>query len=280
MINFPEYTKYMGETKIALIDNSTVSFLEQLNRIVNSAKLLLNGYDVILIPQWVLEEIKDSVYRTDFINCLFDNGLPIHSIKEESYANIVNNEEWNLYKIVFAASSCLASLKSYLRRNVERQDPLDIVPFAEWFSELYQHWPVQSDVTTSGRLKKKNAGEVSLTILAEIFSWYYPQIETITIYTQDKDAYNYQTNAHKKLIKEFPERTPVDVSYKSNDFLLWKMYRDSKIDIDQAKELRKDLRLVIYTQVRSDQSVLLSTNRLDNIQFVELLKNQNCQIVF
>ena len=29
-------------------------------------------------------------------------------------------------------------------------------------------------VLSSGRIKEKNAGEVSITILAEVVSWYYP----------------------------------------------------------------------------------------------------------
>lgn len=32
MLNIPEYRNYSGETKIALMDNSTVAFLEQVER--------------------------------------------------------------------------------------------------------------------------------------------------------------------------------------------------------------------------------------------------------
>lgn len=154
MISFPEYTQYNGETKIAILDNSSVAFLEQLERIVESSKPLLNGYDAIFIPQWVLAEVYDSEYRSNYINSLLARGFPIYSMKEENYANLVNGEEGNLYKIVYAASSTLANLKSYLHRNVEKQDPLDIVSFGEWISELYQNWPIRNSVTASGRTKK------------------------------------------------------------------------------------------------------------------------------
>ena len=53
MLNIPEYRNYSGETKIALMDNSTVAFLEQVERAGISAKELLIGYEVILIPNWV-----------------------------------------------------------------------------------------------------------------------------------------------------------------------------------------------------------------------------------
>ena len=46
MLNIPEYRNYSGEIKIALIDNSTVAFLEQVERAGISAKELLIGYEV------------------------------------------------------------------------------------------------------------------------------------------------------------------------------------------------------------------------------------------
>ena len=40
MLNISEYRNYSGETKIALMDNSTVAFLEQVERAGISAKEL------------------------------------------------------------------------------------------------------------------------------------------------------------------------------------------------------------------------------------------------
>ena len=60
MHNIPTYQQYNGETKIALIDNSTIAFLEKMERCgVTAAKELLRGDDVIFIPNWVLEEVSD-----------------------------------------------------------------------------------------------------------------------------------------------------------------------------------------------------------------------------
>ena len=53
----------MVKQKFALMDNSTVAFLEQVERAGISAKELLIGYEVILIPNWISEEICDSIYR-------------------------------------------------------------------------------------------------------------------------------------------------------------------------------------------------------------------------
>lgn len=77
MLNIQDYQRYSGEKKIALMDNSTVSFLEQVERAGISTKELLKDYDAILIPNWVSEEICDSIYRKDYIERLYAAGLPI-----------------------------------------------------------------------------------------------------------------------------------------------------------------------------------------------------------
>ena len=46
------------------MDNSAIVFMEQMGRRGISANALLRGYDVILIPNWVIEEVKDSPYRS------------------------------------------------------------------------------------------------------------------------------------------------------------------------------------------------------------------------
>lgn len=52
------------------------------------------------------------------------------------------------------------------------------------------------------------------------------------------------------------------------------------IELEQIVEIRKDTRTVIFTQKRADQSIILTEQRLDNDQFVELLQDQNIQIIF
>lgn len=49
MLNIQDYQRYSGEKKIALMDNSTVSFLEQAERAGISTKELLEDYDAILM---------------------------------------------------------------------------------------------------------------------------------------------------------------------------------------------------------------------------------------
>lgn len=148
---------------------------------------------------------------------------------------------------------------------------------SDWIAEMYEKWPMPETVTGSGRIKKKNAGEISLTILAEVFFWYYPETEAITVFTQDRGSYVYQSNARKILNNEFPGRASVAVSYKSNDFLLYQMYRNRMIDLERIKDIRKDTRVVIFTQRRFDQAIALVSKKLDNEQFVKLIRDENIQ---
>lgn len=280
MLNIQDYQRYSGEKKIALMDNSTVSFLEQVERAGISTKELLKDYDAILIPNWVSEEICDSIYRKDYIERLYAAGLPIYSIAEESYADLVNGEEANLFKIVSAAASKLGQLRGYLQQYVKKNDPLEMEEYAVWMNRMYQEWPLRGATTRSGREKKKNAGEISLTILAEVFSWYYPDSESITVYTQDRDSYDYQKSARERLNDVFASKTSVDVSYKSNDTLLCQMFRNGMLSLGQIDTLRCDERVVVYTRSRDDKSTALVAKRTDNQQFKALLQDMNVQIIF
>lgn len=280
MHRIPVYREYKGEKRIALMDNSSIAFLERLECCGVATKGILLDYDVILVPNWVLAEVKDSFYRIQYLQMLLNHGCPIRTLAEEDYGRLANWEEGHLYKIVYAAVSTLGVLKSYLRRNVEKEDPLDMEAYSNWIMELYRSWPLSDAPTNAGRVKKKNAGEISLTILAEVLAFYYPSIDTLTVYTQDRDTYDYQNNAHKQLKRLFNERLPVEVGFKSNDCLLSQMYRSGIITLSQIVEVRSDARIVTYTKKRDDESVTLITKRLNNLEFTKLIENEGVHIIF
>ena len=58
MLNIPEYKEYGGETKIALMDNSSLAFMHELSQRSYPSDRILSVYDLILIPKWVMEEIE------------------------------------------------------------------------------------------------------------------------------------------------------------------------------------------------------------------------------
>ena len=108
-----------------------------------------------MIPNWISEEICDSIYRKNFIESLVAEGLPIYFIAEENYTDLANGEEGNLYKIVFAAVSTLAAMRSYLHRHVEKSDSLDMEEYAIWLSKMYQNWPLSIITTKMGAKRIK-----------------------------------------------------------------------------------------------------------------------------
>ena len=189
MLNIPEYKEYGGETKIALMDNSSLAFMHELSQRSYPSDGILSVYDLILIPKWVMEEIEDSTYRSTYVEQLQAKGYPIRWIDETKYGAFVNDEDVNLYYIVEAAVSRVSELMRFLRRKVKTEDLIDLPSAEEWMNQLYDEWPIYGRTLSTGRILKKNAGEISLTILAEIFAWYHDGVNSLTIYTQDTDSH-------------------------------------------------------------------------------------------
>ena len=133
---------------------------------------------------------------------------------------------------------------------------------------------------SNGRIKKKNAGEVSITILTEVISWYCPETKTLTIYSQDSDTYDFQKKAETDLRKIFLRKTPVPVSYKSNDAILCQLVREGKISIDSLDKYRKDIRRITYSKEQDDHAVILVTEMADNELFARLVSDKTVHIIF
>lgn len=273
-------TNIDGKKHIALLDTSSISFMQSLEEKGIASDSILKDYDLILIPEWVLTEIKDAQGRMDYLQQLIESGYPIHYIAEEEYSDLADQEEGNLYQIVLASTYQIGRIKSYLRRHVETDDILDMDAYRDWINKLYDEWPIPGEILSSGRMKKKNAGEISITILAEIVSWYYPKTESLTIYSQDRDTYEFQRKAEISLRKIFPVRTPVPVSYKSNDAILFQLIRDGQIKSEDLEDYRKDIRKITYSKVQGDQSVILVKEVVDNKWFLKLVQDKSVHIIF
>ena len=117
-------------------------------------------------------------------------------------------------------------------------------------------------------------------VLAEVVSWYYPETEVLTIYSQDSDTYEFQRKAETSLREIFTSRTPVPVSYKSNDAILCQLFREGKISIENLGDYRKDIRKITYSKVQDDYSVILVTEVVDNCLFIELVQDTSVHIIF
>lgn len=280
MIKIEKIKNIDNKRHIALLDTSSLSFMQGLQIKGLQLDSVLKDYDLILIPEWVLTEINDAPGRADYVQSLIEQGYPIFCVEEETYSDLANNEEGNLYQIVLASTRQLARIRSYLRRYVETADPLDMESYETWMKKLYDEWPLSEEVLSTGRIKKKNAGEVSITILAEIVSWYYPETRAVTIYSQDGDTYEYQRKAEAVLRDIFALKTPVPVSYKSNDAILCQLVRTGEMSIDKLNDYRKDVRKITYSKEQDDHSIILVTELVDNELFARLVADKNVHIIF
>lgn len=273
-------TELDGKRHIALLDTSSISFMQGLSEKGLQVEAILKDYDLILIPEWVLTEINDAPGRADYVQKLIDEEYPIYCIEEGTYTDLANGEEGNLYQIVLASTSRLARIRSYLRQYVGKADPLDMDAYRDWIKKLYDEWPIPGETLSNSRIRKKNAGEVSITILAEIVSWYYPETKALTIYSQDGDTYEFQRKAEAELRDVFATRTPVPVSYKSNDAILCQLVRNGNINIDNLGDYRKDVRKITYSKEQDDHSIVLVTELVDNALFAQLVDDETVHIIF
>lgn len=280
MIEIKEITEIGNKKHIALLDTSSISFMQRLQMKGLEPEIVLKDYDLILIPEWVLAEIRDADGRVAYVRNLIAQGYPVFRIAEENYSELANSEEGNVYQIVLASTHQIARLRSYLRRYVEKADKLDLDSYKEWIHRLYEEWPISNEVLSSGRVKKKNAGEISITILAEVVSWYYPKTEALTVYSQDSDTYEFQRKAEACLREIFTSRIPVPVSYKSNDAILCQLIRNGEINLETLSDFRKDIRKITYSKEQEDQSVILVTELVDNELFAQLVTDKTVHIIF
>lgn len=280
MIRISPITRIDNQKHIAILDTSSISFMQKLQEKGVRIGNILCDYELILIPGWVLIEIEDAEGRAGFVQALIDKGYPIYSIAEETYTDLAGNEELNLYQIVLASTFLLAGLKSYIRRHVEKSDPTDMASYSEWIKQLYDEWPLGGKMLSTGREQKKNAGEVSITVLAEVISWYYPETNSLTVYSQDNDAFEFQRKAETILRDFFFSRSPIPVSYKSNDALICQLFRDGELSLESIDNYRKDQRKIMYSKERADHSVVLVTEVVDNASFINLIQDASVRIIF
>lgn len=280
MTEIKKITKIENKKRIALLDTSSISFMEGLQMKGIRVEYILEDYDLILIPEWVLAEIGDAKGRMEYVQKLAEYGYPICRIAEEDYSSLANGEEGNLYHIVLASVYRIGRIRSYLRRFVEKSDSLDMDAYKDWINRLYDEWPIPGEMLSSGRVRKKNAGEISITILAEVVSWYCLDARALTVYSQDSDTYELQRRAEARLRDFFISRTPVSVSYKSNDAILCQLFRDGRMSPERISQCRKDLRRITYSREREDHSVILVTELVDNDLFLTLIQDRAVHIIF
>ncbi len=74
MMKISKITNIDGKKHIALLDTSSISFMQGLQERGIESDIVLKDYDLILIPEWVLTEIKDAKGRAEYVQQLIELG--------------------------------------------------------------------------------------------------------------------------------------------------------------------------------------------------------------
>ena len=288
-----ELKNYLDEhqdSKVCILDNNIVEFMNKLKNNGISTDLIFNQYDIVIIPSWVAEEINDSVYRKAFIEELKNKGILIYEVEEKDYIYLVNGEELNILNICLFSVGKVAVINSYIRKEIIGGNNLDDIDYEykEWIEKLYNEWPMpRRQITRSNnviREQKKNAGEISITIIANILSYYYPNLKTITLMTYDKDCYDYVKYSEEKLLdyKGFLGRENSKITFKSNDVILFELV--NKItSLEVLKEIINMVRMprkVRYSKQKEDMSFEEYIEVVDNNKLLEIIEDTSLHIIF
>lgn len=270
--------------KIAILDNNSANFLYTIS---SKAKVeeLIKQYDLILIPSWVFVEIQDSNLRLNYLiesNYKNDKFRVIDEIEYEVLAKY--KAKW-LYKFYLSTCSLNARLKSYLKRYVEKDDLDDLDDYEFWKKDFYDN-AFDKKLLNNGRVKRKNAGEISICVLALIISYVYQDFKhTITIISEDRDAYEYLKKAKEEIIKDniidLEEKSII--TFKSNDFIIKEIHSKElafkDISIEEIIKVRNK-RKILYTITALDGSIEEHFEIVDNSKFSILINDRTMNIIF
>ncbi|WP_434643299.1 hypothetical protein PQ692_02895 [Thermoanaerobacterium thermosaccharolyticum] len=275
----------MGRSlKVCILDNNSVEFLTWVRKSVSPEKIF-NQYDMILIPQWVWTEVCDSENRKSYINDL-KHYSKVQIIDEVDYLTLVDYKEAELYYLFLYCCYNVSRLVSFIKKNILKNRRVeDLDPYEEWLNIFYEEGLDQRKLS-NGRIQRKNAGEISISVLSYILSYYYNgNIDIITIFSSDRDTYEFISKAKEMLYKDerFKYRINTSITFKSNDFLIYEWTRLGYIDehnIDTFVQNYRQTRRIKFTRKKQDNSIDEQDRLIENTAFLEMLKDSTIHLIF
>lgn len=284
-INYLKKYLSIGKSlKVCILDNNSIEFLTWTQGSISPEKIF-SQYDIIFIPGWVWVEVCDSENRKNYINDL-KHYLKVQIIDEVDYLMLVDYKEAELYYLFLYCCYNVGRLVSFIKKNVLKNRPVeDLDSYEEWLNIFYKEGLDQRKLS-NGRIQRKNAGEISISVLSYILSYYYSRnIDTITIFSSDRDAYEFVSKAREVLYKDehFKNRENTSITFKSNDFLIYEWARLGYIDeenigifIDNHRQVRR----IKFTRKKQDNSIEEQDKLIDNAIFLEMLKDSTLHLIF
>lgn len=271
--------------KICILDNGSIEFFTWVKDIIQQDKIL-GYYDIILIPGWVWAEVSDSGNRVQYINDLINKySKKTLVINETEYSELIGYRDAELYSVFVYSCEWVARIVSFMKKNILKGRPLeDLEPYEEYLQILYEDG-FDKKTLKNGRVQKKNAGEVSISVLAHILSYYYSEkLENITVFSSDRDAYDFINGAKKKFDNDvrFNKNHRV-ITFKSNDFLIYEWTSRSLIGKSSLNnfinEFRQE-RYLKYTRKINDISIEEQDRIISNKELYSLINDDSVHIIF
>ena len=105
MIRIVPVTRIDDRTHIAILDTSSISFMQKLQEKGVRIDHILKDYELILIPQWVLIEIEDAEGRAAFVQYLIDAALDRVSDYRKDMRKITYSREQSDHSVVLVTEA-------------------------------------------------------------------------------------------------------------------------------------------------------------------------------
>lgn len=285
ILSLKRYLVSNSSLNVSILDNNMVEFLTYLND--EQLLVVFENYHIIFIPEWVRFEINDSDKRRTFIdslNKLLD--IDFYFIDENDYLELVDSRDLLLMKIFFACCFPIAEVNSFIQKNIiKRKDLEDIeIEYNAWLKSIYENG-FKGDCLANGRIKRKNAGEISILVLSYLLAYHYnSSVSNITILTYDKDVYAIKNKAQcKKFCKDeiLSQMTHGTITFKTNNLILWELINHNRMDnnLDNINRYRKQERIKL-TISKDDNSIEEVDKNIPNEEFMRYAKDNNVHIIF
>jgi len=258
--------------RILILDNNNIQFCSH-NEDYFPVKDIYNIYDLILIPGWVYAEVSHSDKRLMYLAKL---PKPLINLSEEDdYLPLIAYEDERLMKVFELASSAYPKSKKFFRGLKEIKSRTGEIP-DEWIADYYEKG-FDSLENDSGKVLKKNAGEISILSLSYLLIHRYSsKISQITIGSSDMGSWDIKNkildNIDKLEVLNIP-KSQVPITFKSTDVLLAEAIESKTIQSDEIiTKLRPNPRSCIYVQDFPDGTSEMIMRVIDTPTFIKMMK--------
>lgn len=271
------FLKSHSSSNILLLDANNVQFLYQ-NQSKFDVLSIFSMYDLIIIPEWVHQEISHSEERLQFLTSLAQEVLMLSEV--DDYLPMIGYSDGELMELFRSACQHGEGAKF---TGILRQTPVE--QWSEnWIDEFYEDgfYTQTRNVQRNGEeveiITKKNAGEVSLLTLAVLLvSHFGSKINGIGISTTDVGAFKVKKKVWEHAYRGMNIPISMPISFISSDVILLQAVRKELLTPDDiaTHRLRVGGKYVSYVKRQPDQSSIhVEFENMPTEAFIELLREQ------